>query len=191
MNNPNLYAEIKQVKLSEESGDLVIKGYANTVAKDRAGDVIPAETWKTSSALTNYMKNPILLAFHNHTMPIGEVTALNITSEGLEVTARIPKSAPEHVYGLIKDQILKAFSVGFRILDADYNSDADIFVIKDLELHEISVVSVPCNQDSLFSLQKSLGSKDYQDLKKQFAPTKEPVFATETEKLLYWLNNRG
>lgn len=186
LNNPEITAYIKSVKLTEDGGDILIKGYANTITKDRAGDVIPADTWRSSNALSNYMKNPILLAFHDHKLPIGEVTELNITENGLEVVARVVKSAPANVYGLIKDGILKAFSVGFRILDADYEHEKGIFLIKDLELLELSVVSVPCNQDSIFSLEKSLSMKDYTELKSQF--TKEPQ--TEVEKFLALLNSQ-
>ena len=188
LNNPEITAYIKNVTLSEDSGDLVIRGYANTTTKDRAGDVIPSETWKTSNALTNYMKNPILLAFHDHKLPIGEVTELNITPDGLEVVARVVRSAPENVYGLIKDGILKAFSVGFRILDADYEHEKGIFLIKDLELLELSVVSVPCNQDSIFSLQKSLNSKDYNELKQKFTK-EEATTLSEVGKLLLMLGS--
>jgi len=187
-NNPEITAYIKSVSLTEDTGDIIIRGYANTVTNDRAGDVIPTETWKSSNALTNYMKNPILLAFHDHKLPIGEVTELNITPEGLEVVARVVKSAPASVYGLIKDGILKAFSVGFRILDADYEHEKGIFLIKDLELLELSVVSVPCNQDSIFSLEKTLCMKDYIELKQKFIKS-EPEPLNEIEKLLLMLGS--
>ena len=40
------------------------------------------------------------------------------------------------------------------------------FVVKDLELLEISVVSVPMNQDSLFSLAKAFDNEeDYLEFK--------------------------
>ena len=68
-----------------EDNSLVIQGMANTVAKDRAGDVIIAEAWTTSNALTNYMKNPIILAFHNHSLPIGTAISITPTEKGLEV----------------------------------------------------------------------------------------------------------
>lgn len=187
LNNPEITAYIKEVKVNEASGDLVIRGYANTISKDRAGDVIPADTWRTSNALTNYLKNPILLAFHDHSLPIGEVTEINITESGLEVVARVVKSAPANVYGLIKEGILKSFSVGFRILEADYDHDRGIFLINDLELLEISVVSVPCNQDSIFSLEKSLNIKDYMELKQQFSKKSVQV-VSELEKLQLLLN---
>ena len=42
-------------------------------------------------------------------------------------------------------------------------------MITDVELMEISVVSVPCNQDSLFSIKKSFETdEDYNEFKKSF-----------------------
>lgn len=155
-------------KAADDSEDapLIIKGYANTVSRDRAGDVIPKEAWLGKNAMPNYEKNPIILAFHNHSMPIGKMIGYDVTDEGLEIEAEISKAAGA-VYQLIKDGILKTFSVGFRCLDAEWKKDDDIYLIKDLELFEISVVSVPCNQDSVFEVSKSLNSSEYSEFKKQ------------------------
>lgn len=141
----------------DEEKDLIIEGFANTTDKDRAGDVIVQDAWTSKSALPNYLKNPIILAFHDHSKPIGIMIDHEVTSKGLRIQAKISKAAGG-VYDLIKDGILQAFSVGFRVLEADYDSTTDIFVIKDLELHEISVVSVPCNQESVFQVSKSFDS---------------------------------
>ena len=47
-------------------------------------------------------------------------------------------------------------------------------MITDVELMEISVVSVPCNQDSLFSIRKSFESDtDYEEFKKSFEDASE------------------
>lgn len=155
-------------KAADDSEDapLIIKGYANTVSRDRAGDVIPKEAWLGKNAMPNYEKNPIILAFHNHSMPIGKMIGYNVTDEGLEIEAEISKAAGA-VYQLVKDGILKTFSVGFRCLDAEWKKDDDVYLIKDLELFEISVVSVPCNQDSVFEVSKSLNSSEYSEFKKQ------------------------
>jgi Phage head maturation protease len=73
------------------------------------------------------------------------------------------------VQSLIRDGALKSFSVGFRVKDASYDKNSDTFFIKDLELLEISVVSVPANQDSLFSVRKSFEDDNgYEEFKKQF-----------------------
>ena len=70
---------------------------------------------------------------------------------------------------MIKEGILGAFSVGFRVKDADYLEETDGLQIKDAELFEVSVVSVPCNQAATFSLAKSFDSIDeYDEFKKTF-----------------------
>lgn len=166
---------VSQVKSLNDSEDspLIITGYANVAVEDRAGDLIPAGTWKKASALTNYLKNPIILFNHDRDDPIGKMIDHQITDLGLEVTVEISKGAGK-VYDLIKDGILKAFSVGFRLLDLEYSDAANQFIITELELTEISVVSIPCNQDSTFSLAKAMNGGDYLDIYKEFVKEKKP-----------------
>jgi len=156
----------------EENDELIIEGYANTVTKDRAGDVIPKEAWETSNALANYQKNPVILAYHNHSMPIGSMIDFEVTELGLKIKAKISKGAGQ-VYNLIKDGVLRTFSVGFRILDAEYDHKSETYFIKDVELHEVSVVSVPCNQDSTFSVAKSMEKNEFKSFSESFKPSKE------------------
>ena len=144
-----------------EGGPLKIRGMASTNATDRAGDVIRANAW-TKGGMQNYLKNPIILFNHNYNTPIGKATALKATENGLELEAEISESSS--VYGLVKDGVLGAFSVGFQIKDADYIEETGGLDIKDAELFEVSVVSVPCNQDATFSLAKSFNSEqEYRD----------------------------
>lgn len=149
---------------------IFIEGYANTTSTDRSGDVITAEAW--NKGLANYLKNPIILAYHDHDEPIGRMTEHRVDANGLWVKARI-SAAAEDVFNLVKDGILTAFSVGFYIKDAEYNNLLDLFIIKELELIEISVVSVPCNQDSLFDLSKSFDTPAaLKSFKQQFSSSK-------------------
>lgn len=158
--------EVKQLTDSMDE-PVIITGYANTVSKDRYGDVIPSYAWD-EAALLNYKKNPIILAYHNHSNPIGVATDLVVDEKGLKITAKISKAAKE-VYQLIKDGVLRSFSIGFLVKDANYDQVTDIFVIKALELLEISVVSVPANQDSIFDLAKSFSNEEeYLNFKKSF-----------------------
>ncbi len=160
-----------QKSADSDDESIFIEGYANTNSVDRAGDVIPTTAW--DSALENYLKNPIILAYHDHDDPIGRMVDHRIDSKGLWIKARI-SAAAEEVYKLIKDGVLTAFSVGFRVKDAVYDSVTDLFVIKELELLEVSVVSVPCNQDSTFSLSKSFeNDEDYSKFKTQFMAKSE------------------
>ncbi|NDA10829.1 MAG: hypothetical protein EBZ07_08330 [Verrucomicrobia bacterium] len=54
-------------------------------------------------------------------------------------------------------------------------------MIKDLELHEISVVSVPANQSTLFSLSKAFdNAEEFELFKQQFAPKSESAKGLES-----------
>lgn len=173
LNSHKFQLECKDFKVKEMGGDtLVISGYANTTDKDRVGDVIKEEAW-TKGGLDNYLKNPIVLAYHDPAQPIGEVVDYGVSNKGLHVIAEIHKAAG-NVYELIKAGILKAFSVGFVVKDADYDTETDIFVIKNLELYELSVVSIPANADSIFSVAKSFeNEEDYNQFKQLYSNNTE------------------
>ena len=152
----------------DENGSVDIKGLASTNAVDRAGDVINHDAWIQKNGLDNYKTNPIVLFNHDYNKPIGRATSLEVTENGLEFGAKISKSSGE-IKDLIKDGVLGAFSVGFRVKDADYNKETDGYTIKDAELFEVSVVSVPCNQGAMFSVSKSFDSMDeYNEWKTHF-----------------------
>ena len=164
-------------KNSDAIDSIFIEGYASTNDIDRSEDVIPATVW--AAGIENYLKNPIILAQHDHDDPIGRMVEHKIDSKGLWIKARI--SAAAEIFSLVKDEIVTAFSVGFRVKDAEYNAVAELFVIKELELIEISVVSVPCNQNTLFSLSKAFSDADeYKKFKSQFAPKSESAKGLES-----------
>jgi HK97 family phage major capsid protein len=74
-------------------------------------------------------------------------------------------------------------SPGFKVIDATYDSESEVFTIKEVELVEISVVSVPCNQNTLFSLAKAFdNAEDYSVFKKQFTSTKSEGEENSTTK---------
>ena len=151
---------------AEEDGSVMIRGMASTVDFDRAGDSISSEAWQ-KGGMANFEKNPIILFNHDYDKPIGRATGLKAGPNGLEMEAKISKHA--HCAALIKDGVLGAFSVGFRVKDADYIKETDGLMIKDAELFEVSVVSVPCNQSATFSLAKSFDStEEYEEFKKTF-----------------------
>ena len=170
----NLTSTFKSVEEADD-GSVNIKGYASTNDTDRAGDVIDKEAWE-KGGLDNFSNNPIILFNHDYNRPIGRATGLETDDRGLKLTANISKSAGD-VTNLVKEGILRAFSVGFRVKDADYIEETDGLKISDAELFEVSVVSVPANQAATFSVAKSFDTKsEYDEWKKQF------VKITETEE---------
>jgi HK97 family phage prohead protease/HK97 family phage major capsid protein len=141
-----------------DDGGVNIKGSASTNALDRAGDIIQPDAW-TKGGLENYKGNPIILFNHDYNKPIGRATDLSVTDSGLDISAKISKAAGD-ITQLVKDGVLGAFSVGFRCKDSEYMTETDGYKIKDAELFEVSVVSVPCNQNATFGLAKSFDSMD-------------------------------
>ncbi len=153
---------------SDKIDSIFIEGYASTNDVDRAGDVVSTQVWE--KGIQNYLKNPIILAQHDHDDPVGRMVDYRIDDKGLWIKARV--SAAAEIFNLVRDKVLTAFSIGFRVVDAEYNAAAEIFMVKELELVEISIVSVPCNQNTIFSLAKAFThAEEYNEFKKQFATT--------------------
>jgi HK97 family phage prohead protease/HK97 family phage major capsid protein len=157
------------VKSASDTKTLKIAGYANTADKDRTGDIVLPDAW--TKGVENFRRNPILLYQHDHSKPIGKIHNITVDKKGIFVEASVSDAAEKQlgIKTLIREGVLKSFSVGFRVKDADYDKRSDTFMIKDLELLEISVVSVPANQNSLFSVRKSFEDDgSYNDFKGQF-----------------------
>ena len=168
-------------QMPTEAGDIpsiMISGYASTSDLDRQGDVVPPSVWE--KGMQNYLRNPVILAYHDHDKPVGRMIEHRVDQKGLWIKARI-SSVAENVFNLVRDGLLTAFSIGFRIKDAAYDQESEIFTVNELELHEISVVSIPANQNTLFSLSKAFDSIDkYESFKLQFAPKSESAKGLES-----------
>jgi HK97 family phage prohead protease/HK97 family phage major capsid protein len=177
--NKIVYLHTQAIK-TEASTDnsITVSGYASTTDVDRQGDIVQADAWK--SGLINYLKNPIILAYHDANKPVGRMVEHRVDEKGLWIKARI-STAAQDVFELVKDEVLTAFSIGFRIRDAEYDEAKEVFQIKQLELHEISIVSVPANQNTLFSLSKSFADTgEYESFKLHFAPKSESAKGLES-----------
>ena len=171
-----------ETKTEGEDEDLHITGHASTNDQDRSGDIIVSDAWKKSGALDNYLKNPVVLAYHDMSRPIGKTTNHEVDEMGLKITAKISKAAGD-IIDLIKEGILSAFSVGFMIKDAYFDPKSGVFVIKELELYEVSVVSIPANQNALFSIEKNFSDpEEYKEFKKQFIKESEETLMVDVKK---------
>ena len=176
MTNKTFYlnSSFEAKALAKGSKSIKIAGYANTTTKDRAGDIVTAEAW--AKGVENFRQNPVMLYQHKHDCPIGRFNQITVDKKGIYVEGTVSEAAEKNhgIHTLIKDGALKSFSVGFRVLDGKYNSKDDTMLITDVELLEISIVSVPCNQESLFSLRKSFEStEDYSSFVSNFSVASE------------------
>lgn len=149
---------IKQI--SEDDDYITIRGMASTKDTDRVGDIMDPDCW-TKGGLTNYMNNPIILFNHDYNRPIGRGTDVKVTKNGLELTAKISK-ADRYISKLIQDGVLSTFSVGFKVREADHMKETGGLYIKDAELYEVSVVSIPANQSAKFEVVKCFSPSEFE-----------------------------
>ncbi len=85
--------------VSDDIESIYIEGYASTNSEDRMGDVIPASVWERG--IENYLKNPVLLAQHNHNRPVGRMTEHKVDGKGLWIKGRV-SAAAEDTFNLLK-----------------------------------------------------------------------------------------
>ena len=153
------FQSLRETKSVKELDDwaVEISWYASTKDKDRWWDVVEPKAF--ASALERYMTNPIVLLQHKADKPIGVVESADIDDNWLYIKAKISQNT-DWVVDLIKNGVLRAFSIWYSVKDyetdvrelADWSYDMTN-IIKDLELYEISVVSIPMNP---YALSKSV-----------------------------------
>lgn len=171
-----LQGSITTKQVAEDT--IIIEGYASTTSQDRHGDVILSEAWE-GNGLENFKKNSIILYNHNHSTPIGMAEDVWVDEKGLGIKAKIVKAVAGNIFDAIKEGIVKAFSVGFMVIEADFEENLGKyggFIIKKAELLEVSAVSVPANQDAIFSIAKSFDSEqELERFKREVASNKNSV----------------
>lgn len=138
--------------------ELFIEGWANRTMMDgkkiidRGKEHIPAEQWK----IAEWLKNPVIFFNHDRSIPIGKGVDAKVTPEGLWIKAQISRSESPDIKkarDLIQEGILRTFSVGIDVEDEEYLDTGEI-ILKGVNLLETSVVSIPMNQESFFSISK-------------------------------------
>lgn len=163
---------------------VIIEGYANKFNSDAYNERMDPLSVK----LERFKQNPILLFNHDMNYPVGRVVAVEPREDGLFVKAAVSPSSHEkiaYVRELVADGTLCTFSV--RFAGEQVVEDPDVAggkLIKDWELQEVSIVSIPAQPDSTFSLAgaKSLGEARQMVLKAKGAMVAK-VAAEQMSKL--------
>lgn len=150
-------------KMAQSEGGLTFALSVDNVV-DRHGDIVVVS--EKSVVLDNFLKNPVALAFHNHDAPVGVWKNIRIKGGKLLADLELAKQGTsdfiDTLRSLVEQGILKAVSVGFRAIDAEYIDAKDPYGGRKFtkwELLEASLVSVPANQAAL-SVAKSLGASE-------------------------------
>ncbi len=127
---------------------------------DRSNDVVvPA-----GMDLGPYTKNPVVLLNHDRDYPIGKSIDIQKKPDGIFVTAEIHEGAMEDEdFYAIEKGLVNSFSIGFRTKAGEFRTvnDNDVYFMTKTELFEVSVVTIPCNTESGFSITKSFGTDGF------------------------------
>lgn len=140
------------LELKDDHDDMdfvTLEGFASTFGNiDRTGDVIERGAFKNTIKLMKSGDRVVrLLNQHRQDKPIGIVDSLKETEEGLFMVARMPRenSIVKDLVPLLKMKALSDFSIGFNITEAE-NLDNGNRIIKDIDLFEVSIVTIPANE---------------------------------------------
>lgn len=175
-----LSKSVKEVEVSTWKW-FEIEWYASTKDKDRYWDIVEPTAFK--KAMKQYSQNPIILLQHNPDKPIWKVNEFSIDNNGLYIKALITEDT-DGVFSKIQNNILKWFSIWFCLKDFELEEQEDwnyVNVIKDLDLLEISLVSIPANPYCLTkSLSDCFKSKDINMDEKEII-TEEVIEETTNE----------
>lgn len=145
------------VRAASEEGERDITFNITTETEDRYGDVVSA----SGGRFENFLKNPVVLAFHNSRamLPIARATSLTAypLEKRVESTARFGDEETLGEWGKTADSFYKAYkngfmsavSIGFYAKDYVWDKLRGGFLITDWELVEYSAVPIPANPDAL------------------------------------------
>jgi HK97 family phage prohead protease len=136
-------------KTGVQSEDNPYKFRMSDESVDRMGDVVRANGWD----LTAFKNSPIALFNHDHHLPIGKWTDVQVVGKQLVGTLELAKQGTsdfiDSIRSLVEQRILKAVSVGFQPIEAKPMKTTGGYEYKRAELYECSLVSVPANQNAL------------------------------------------
>lgn len=122
----------------------------STDAIDRYGERVEQATWR----LDDYLKNPVCLFAHqSRELPIGQAKNVGVVDGMLQATIAFSDKhqLARDVWELVKERTLRAVSVGFipHTYRVEKENDADVLVLADCELVELSVTPIPANPEAL------------------------------------------
>jgi HK97 family phage prohead protease len=142
------------IKSISDSGEF--EGYGSIFGiKDSHSDIVVRGAFTKS--LNKWIEKgrfPALLWQHNMDEPIGVYTEMKEDENGLYLKGRLlidddPLAKRAHAH--MKAGSLSGLSIGYVLEDYDYDNEKEAFVLKDIDLWEVSLVTFPANDEARIS----------------------------------------
>jgi HK97 family phage prohead protease len=132
--------------IEDMGGDVVVPGaFTETLAKQKAAGRFPAMLWQ-----------------HRQAEPVGVWTSMEEDSVGLKVRGQLALKTARgaEAYELMKMGAISGMSIGYRSRDDSYDRVTGVRSLKKVDLHELSLVTIPMNDASRVSAVKTIEELD-------------------------------
>lgn len=131
------------------------EGYGSIFGnKDLGGDIIIKGAFSKSIAT-----NPVSMLWqHDNKQPIGVYSEVKEDAKGLYVKGKLSlgvKQADEARI-LMKDGAIKGLSIGYYIKEFEWDAEQEAYILMEVELHEVSLVTFPMNTLAVVESVKTL-----------------------------------
>lgn len=146
IDDSSYYASSLALKSLDTEG--IFEGYASTHHTDQHNDVLkPGAFRRTLAVWRKKQKWPFLLWQHQMTSPIGTFVDVVEKEDGLYVKGRLLLKVQRayEAYVLLKNGVINGLSIGFRPVTSRFNKMLNVREFFQVELMEISIVTVPAN----------------------------------------------
>jgi len=144
--------------VNDETGEFT--GYGSIFGnKDSYSDIVEKGAFEKSLASWRERgRLPAMLWQHNMSEPIGVYTKIIEDENGLYVEGRLlinddPLAKRAHAH--MKAGSLTGFSIGYSLVDYEYDKGKEAYLLKEIDLWEVSLVTFPANDQARLSEVKS------------------------------------
>ncbi len=143
-------------------------GHAATFnTPDMSGDIIlPTAFHATLAQAKASGRLPALLWAHDSHAPLGRLTTLREDRLGLYAEAQLTleAQAAKEVYALMKDGAVSGLSIGYTLPDGGAEYRGSNRLLKQIDLLEVSLVSIPMHPDSRVTAVKAMDCTTLREL---------------------------
>ena len=160
--NKNFKLEISKQEDSDDNY-YYFNGVASDSTIDNHNDIV-----LSSAYADNLNENKVLLFNHDMGKPVGMTTSMIIDNDTLKISGRMPKDddfIKNRILPQMKIGSLKGLSLGFTAGTDDIDYNKGIRTFKKINIHEISLVTIPANSNSKINEIKKLNLEDIEEIK--------------------------
>lgn len=169
------FKEFAVKELSYNGESRTISGYAAVFNnRDKAGDILLkgcfAKSIQDRGPESQANDKIIMLWQHDQHEPIGKISVLIEDEKGLYFEAVIDDvERGNQAIKQLESGTLNQFSIGYSYVweKCEYDQERDAFIVKEVVLYEISVVSIGCNGETEYLGLKSESTDPYEEMKNE------------------------